>query len=260
MSSHLTVEREVITLFDRVTCTETWQGTYDECKAIQKQHLPGRADNCPDIGDVWPSSVNTSPSVFCAASRTRRIPGGLGICTIVYQALFNATIVGLDMAELSKPIKSWKADAETDAPNVDQIRQWEEQKEDNYAAYAAYKYDGTNVMTGNTLKLAQMIFNGIESYSEYVPIITLTYSYYYVPAGATAVGSQLGKRVTPTMPSGCTPPTGNTDLPTNLKPKWVNTGDRATTNNDGSMTRVQQWSGFDSVNENLYPEPSGSSN
>lgn len=33
---HLTVEREVVTLFDRVTCTETWQGTYADCKAKQR--------------------------------------------------------------------------------------------------------------------------------------------------------------------------------------------------------------------------------
>ena len=48
---------------------------------------------------------------------------------------------------------------------------------------------------------------------------------------------------------------GNSDLPTSLKPAWVATADRASTNNDGSITRVQQWTGFDSVNENLYPTP-----
>ena len=257
MSSHLTVEREVVTQFDRVTCTETWQGSYAECKAVQKQHLPGRSDSCQDIIDVWPSDVRPSPGVFCASARTVRRPGGGGICTIVYQALFNATIIGLDLAELSKPIKSWKADDATDAPNLDHIRQWEEKKEDDYTSYAAYKYDGTNVMAGNTKKLAEMIYSGIESYSEYVPIITMTYSYYYFPNGEPDVGANLGKQVTPTMPNGCTSVSGAVSLPTGIKSKWVNTGDRAATNNDGTITRVQQWSGFDKVNENLYPPPGG---
>lgn len=255
---HLTVEREVVTLFDRVTCTETWQGSYADCKAKQKHYLPGRTASCPDINDVWPSSVGVSPTVYCAAARCRRTPGGLGVCTIVYQALFNASVTGLDLAEVSKPIKTWKANAETpsERPDLGKIEQWEKQKEDNYAAYKDYKYDGTNPMTGNTKALAEMIFNGIESYSEYLPVITVTMSYYVFPQGAPNVGSQLGKKVTPRIPSSYTPVNGNSDLPTELKPAWVGTADRATTNNDGSITRVQQWTGFDSVNINLYPEAS----
>ena len=254
---HLTVEREVVTLFDRVTCTETWQGTYSDCKAKQKNYLPGRQASCPDINDVWPSGVGVQPTVYCAAARCRRTPGGLGVCTIVYQALFNASVAGLDLAEVSKPIKTWKANAANvnERPDLGQIEQWEKQKEDNYEAYAAYKYDGMNPMTGNTKKLAEMIFAGIESYSEYLPVITVTMSYYIFPQGAPDVGSQLGKKVTPTIPSSYTPVNGNSDLPTKLKPAWVATADRASTNNDGSVTRVQQWTGFDSVNENLYPTP-----
>lgn len=259
IEEHLTVERTVDTLTDRVTCTEVWEGTYAKCKAIQKGHLPGRTDSCQDIEDVWPDAAGPQPTVFCASASTRRKPGGLGICRIVYQALFNAVTTGLEISEVSKPIKSWKADDASDAPDLGKIQQWEEQKDENYAAYAAYKYDGTNVMTGNTLKLAQMIFKGIESYSEYVPVITMTTTYYSgaFPADAKSVGEELGKEVSPVVPSGCTIVGGGNPsavLPTQLKPKWVGTGDRATTNNDGTMHRVQQWSGFDHVEEDLYPD------
>ena len=255
---HLTVEREVETLIDRVVCTEVWQGSYDDCKAKQKNYMPGRAASCQDISDVWPSAAKPQPSVFCASAKTRRTPGNRGVCTIVYQALFNTATFGFECAELSKPIESWKADDEEDAPKLDQIEQWKKQKEDNYAAYEGYLYDGSTKMDGNTLTLAEMIFKGIESYTEYVPVMTQTYTQAPMPsaapAGAPNMGTQLGKRCTPEVPSGCTPIDGVDTLPTHLKNVWIGTGDRLTGNNDGTYTRVQQWTGFDSVDEDLYPE------
>lgn len=248
---HLTVSRQLSHGYDRTTCVETWEGPYDECIAKAAEHTPGRPDVCQDIEDAWPN-VTPEPTVFCSSVNVRRRVANIGTCVIVYQALYNLAVSGLEITVVSKPIKSWKADDES-APDLGQIEQWEMQKDDNYAAYAAYKYDGTTVMTGNTLKLAQMIFKGIESYSEYVPVITLTITYYN-GTGMPDFGEILGMQVTPEIPDECTDPLGNFASYVMMKDHWVGTADRETGNNDGTFTRVLQWSGFDHVNEDLYPE------
>ena len=249
---HLTVSRQVSLETDRSTCVENWQGPYDKCLAKAAEHTPGKPDVCKDINDSWPN-VTPRPTVFCSSVNVRRSAAKIGICTIVYQSMYNLAVSGLEITVVEKPIRSWKANDDDDAPDLGQIEQWEKQKEDNYAAYADYKYDGTNVMTGNTKKLAEMIFRGIESYSEYVPVITLTITYYNAP-GLPPHGEFLGKQVTPEVPDVCTDPLGNLGSYVMMKDHWVGTADRETGNNDGTFTRVLQWSGFDDVEDDLYPE------
>jgi len=250
-NAHLTVSRQVSVEYDRVVCVETWEGPYEDCLAKAKDHTPGHQDSNTDIEDAWPIGVDVEPYVFCAGSNIRRLPGNIGICQITYMALFNLANAGMEMTAVSKPIKTWKAADEENAPDLGQIQQWEAQKETNYEAYKDFKYDGSTAMTGNTEKLAKMIFQGIESFTEYVPVITLTFSYHIMPEGAPDDGANLGKQQDPFMPSGCTEGAG---IPAILPEKtWVNTGDRLTGNNDSTFTRQLQWSGFDSVNEDLYP-------
>lgn len=249
---HLTVARQLSHGYDRTTCVETWEGPYDECLAKAAEHTPGLPDVCKDIEDAWPN-VTPEPTVFCSSVNVRRGVGNIGTCAIVYQALYNLAVSGLEITVVEKPIRSWKANDGDDAPDLGQIKQWEEQKEENYAAYSAYKYDGTNEMTGNTKKLAEMIFKGIESYSEYVPVITLTITYYNAP-GLPDPSDILGKQVTPEVPDVCTDSLSNLASYVLMKDHWVGTADRETGNNDGTFTRVIQWSGFDDVEDDLYPE------
>lgn len=255
---HLTVDHEVQILADRVVCTETWQGSFDRCLQKVKAYCPGHAASCESIQKAWPVAVSANPVIFCAGASVRRTSGDVGVATITMQAMFNACIVGLENTEVSKPIETWGQDEEReeDRPDLSKIEKWKALKDDDPDNYYGMMVDGEE-LDGKTKKLAQKILDGIESYSAYVPVITITTTYYRVPEGASGVGERLGKSETPEMPSGYHAITGNKELPTGVAKEWVKTMDRASINNDATMTRVEGWSGFSKVDKDLYKPVSG---
>lgn len=182
---------------------------------------------------------------------TERLPGGQGraiITTVVYDS---TPVWGLEMTEIQKPIKTWHADKGNAKPNLEQINQWEALRaKGDEISYENYKYDGVNVMSGDTLTLAKMIREeGIQYYAVYAPVITCTERLTKAEVEALEEGAlktnNIGKIFTPES-IGCAAVFYSTAT------SFLKTGDRITGALDGTYTRVQTWTGADAWNPNLY--------
>ena len=198
------------------------------------------------------STFEGFPIGYVSAVELQALKGGRGRLIISTAQQDNVAVWGLEMAEIQKPIRTWKANAEkeSDRPDLALLANWESQagKQGLEGEYNAYKYNG-KVLEGNTLTLAKMIREeGIDHYAVYTPIITLTTRHNGLPSG---VGSNIGKIETP-----ADAPEGLSGIAT----EWLKTADRIQGSIDGVYTRIQQWTGADKWNTNLYEKvTSGSS-
>ena len=222
--------------------TLAWDGPYEELEGFVKSCIVGRT--VPALSgsapEGWPSEGIVS------AAEVVRLKGLRGRMSLTYTTLETCEVWGLEMMEIQKPIKTWMAGAEaSQKPDLNLLANWESQANNPalQAEYNAYKYNGT-ALEGNTLELAKMIREeGIEHYVVYTPVITCTTRLNEIPDD---IGADNGKITTPT--SGDATITGLTGTAT----AWLKTGDRLTGAIDGTYTRVQQWTGADKWNANLY--------
>lgn len=245
---------EIVNLPGMRKCTMSWAGTFDACKAKSDSIFVGCFS---DVGDEG------TKVCFCYSQLTRR-PGDRAEFTATWVLLTMVDYWSVDYAEISKPIKTWNADADVEVkPHLDLITRWEALRTTDPAAYASYQYDATDsskVLDGATRQLAEMIYKWqISSYTIHRPICTRTSVNIGLP---TDIGKNLDKQVAPDEPDGWEPAGSSaTDVSSSKAPAriaalakvWVKTSDRATPNNDGTYTRVEQWTGMDSVNSDLYP-------
>ena len=222
--------------------TLVWDGPYEE--------LEGFVESCI-VGRKVPALTGSSPEGWpsggiVSAAEVVRLKGLRGRMSLTYTTLETCEVWGLEMMEIQKPIKTWMAGAEaSQKPDLNLLANWESQANNPalQAEYNAYKYNGT-ALTGNTLKLANMIREeGIEHYVVYTPVITCTTRLNEIPED---IGADNGKIITPTSDDAVI--TGLTGTAT----AWLKTGDRLTGAIDGTYTRVQQWTGADKWNTNLY--------
>jgi hypothetical protein len=201
------------------------------------------------VGDHFTDTSNNFAG--CLASvQIERTAGAQGRATITLTTPITKQVWGLQMREIQKPIKTWKADDQSDPPDLNKIAEWEKQKDlRNLTAYGDYKYDGKTVMTGNTLILAKMIRKGIQYYSLYTPIITLTERFPQsdIPNHLPTL-SDIG---TITTPAGH--PFGT------LSHKFLKTSDTLQGSLDGTYTRTQSWTGAERWDTNLYPTSTSAS-
>lgn len=237
--------------------------THQECnRSLSKQ--PGiTSRSVAFIGDyeelsqkaaAWKVGVTNNETVgstfagfpigYVSAVELQALKGGRGRLIISTAEQDDVAVWGLEMAEIQKPIRTWKANAENkaDRPDLALLANWESQagKQGLESEYNAYKYNG-KVLEGNTLTLAKMIREeGIDHYAVYTPIITLTTRHNGLPSG---VGSNIGK-----IESPADAPEGLSAIAT----EWLKTADRIQGSIDGVYTRIQQWTGADKWNTNLY--------
>lgn len=187
---------------------------------------------------------------YVVAADLQRLTGARGRLIVTLSKREETFQWGLEMTEIQKPIKTWKADDTSDAPDLEQILQWELLRDSDRTSYAAYKYDGTTAMTGNTLLLAKMIAEeGIEAYAVYTPIVTRTSHLNEVPDD---IGADCGKIV---KTSSYTSDAAAKHL-FDTAEEWLKTTDRITQALDGTFTRVEAWTGADKWNPNLYESAS----
>lgn len=213
-------------------------GDYDELAATAASWQVGITTAANNTGFVG------FPAGYVSAVELQALKGGRGRLIISTAEQDDVAVWGLEMAEIQKPIRTWKANAENkaDRPDLALLANWESQagKQGLESEYNAYKYNG-KVLEGNTLTLAKMIREeGIDHYAVYTPIITLTTRHNGLPSG---VGSNIGKIETP-----ADAPEGLTSIAT----EWLKTADRIQGSIDGVYTRIQQWTGADKWNTNLY--------
>ena len=221
-------------------------GDYDELAATAANWQVGITTAANNTGFVG------FPAGYVSAVELQALKGGRGRLIISTAQQDNVAVWGLEMAEIQKPIRAWKANAENkaDRPDLALLANWESQagKQGLESEYNAYRYNGTD-LSGNTKTLAQMIREeGIDHYAVYTPIITLTTRHNGLPSG---VGSNIGK-----IESPADAPEGLSAIAT----EWLKTADRIQGSIDGVYTRIQQWTGADKWNTNLYEKvTSGSS-
>ena len=213
-------------------------GDYDELAATAASWQVGITTAANNTGFVG------FPAGYVSAVELQALKGGRGRLIISTAEQDDVAVWGLEMAEIQKPIRTWKANAENkaDRPDLALLANWESQagKQGLESEYNAYKYNG-KVLEGNTLTLAKMIREeGIDHYAVYTPIITLTTRHNGLPSG---VGSNIGK-----IESPADAPEGLSAIAT----EWLKTADRIQGSIDGVYTRIQQWTGADKWNEKLY--------
>ena len=221
-----------------------FEGDYDELETFANACIVGR--KVPSFTGSTPADWPKKGIV--SAAEVMRLKGHRGRLTLSYTTLETCEVWGLEMMEVQKPIKTWMAGAEASKkPDLNLLANWETQANNPalQAEYNAYKYNGT-ALEGNTLELAKMIREeGIEHYVVYTPVITCTTRLNEIP---NDIGADNGKITTPTSGDDNVTITNLTGTAS----QWLKTGDRLTGAIDGTYTRVQQWTGADKWNTNLY--------
>ncbi len=259
-SAELHYEYQLEDTYDRRTETLVYTGTLADIKAKAAEFTPGET---PEASDLDAGEGEEGPYVI--ASTISRGVGGL--CTLRIRIVVLKKIVHwmVDFSEISKPILTWGQNLDDDAPNIPAIESWLRYKDNgDDASYAAYACDVevagvrvdnlADIGSGNTLKLAKMMREkGIDSYTIHAPVATGIITYMDYPPD---VGTMLDKTAgTPISAEGYNE--GREEILSQIKDlasRWLCTGDRAVQNSDGTYTRTIQWTGADSINEDLYDE------
>lgn len=193
----------------------------------------------------------------------RRMEGDTARLTVQAQTREPVEFWQLSWQQVQKPIRTWNADAANaaDRPDLTKLAQWEatEGKNNNidYSAFRYYDDDSAtpSTLTGATLKLAQKIYRGVETYALYTPVITKVSKLDSTPTDTGNVGT-IG---TPSSAEGATV-AGDASQPakyTALAASWLKTDDSQQTHEDGSVTRTEQWIGADAWDPDLYPTTPG---
>lgn len=212
------------------------------------------------------------PYVFISSIHFQRKVGGLGECKIQYTSLLKREIWNLDFAEVSKDIKNWLVQKYTTWANggstVDgevyeelaKIQSWEElRRQNNLVPWGQFKFWDKDIedydnLEGDTLTLAQKMMKGITNYPVYTPVITRTTVWAFSPPAG-----DVGFKDTPEPRSGWDGFNGENPITsgwTKLASVFLKTAEKSNSNGDGSYTLVEQWTGADELDPDLYPSVS----
>lgn len=243
MAAHLTQQERIDFNFEAETRTETWQGSFDELnRMIDGMSMGGPA---------------TDDGVYTGAALTRR-EGGRGTLELAVRILNGYSWWGFSFSEISKPVKTWLATKIQDravlARELNKIDLWESQKDMGQAGienYLNYRYDSTHPLTGHALTLAQKIVQGIDSYSVYTPVATCrrTQNEPFTD-GLNSIGRYVTRLVSPSqqVPANA----GQLAAIAGMRPYWLKTSDEITQNSDGTLSRTETWTGYDTIDADLY--------
>lgn len=243
MAAHETHQQRIDFNFETETRTVTYQGSFDELnRMIDSLAMTGPAEGS---------------GVYTGATLTRR-EGNRGTLEIAARVLNGYSWWGFSFSEISKPVKTWLATKITNpdalATELNKIDLWENQKSMGSAGIANYlnfRYDDTHSLTGDTLKLAQKMLQGVESYSVYTPVATCR-RMQNTPFtdGLNSIGKYVTKLTSPTeqVPANA----GQLAAIAGMRPFWLKTSDDITQNSDGTLSRTETWTGYDTIDADLY--------
>ena len=264
MAIHSIVPLHVTQTAEREVWSEVLEGTFDECMDAAPSYNVGTTVDDPALID----SIYQPPIIYTALNLTRK-EGMLAELSYSYSVLLKREAWSLDMAEISKDIRTWLT---TPAGGMTQseaavalahIAAWEAFKDNgDLDRWMSFIYDddgrgNISYLTGNALVLAQKIMKGIQSYSIYAPVITRTTMWSTTPPSGHA-----GMIETPAPRAGWSV-IGGVPNWTGLATEWLKTAERSTSNGDGTYTFIEQWTGADQIDGDLYsdapvtPAPTG---
>lgn len=243
MAGHLTQQERLDFNFESEARTETWQGSFDELNAM----IDNIAMTGPASGD----------GVYTGAALSRR-EGDRGVLELAVKVLNGYSWWGFSFSEISKPIKTWLATKITNpdalATELNKIDLWENQKNlgsAGLANYLKFRYDNTHELAGDTRKLAQKMLQGIDSYSVYTPVATCrrTQNRPFTD-GLNSIGKYVTRLTSPTeqVPANA----GQLAAIAGMRPFWLKTSDEITQNSDGTLSRTETWTGYDTIDADLY--------
>ena len=261
----------------------TLQGNYDELRALIDSNPVGSMA----YGDTFIANsegVTTSDNIIYSANLVRK-NGKRGEATFVVRSFPRVFMAGLDFETVTKDIHFWRAGETQDKPDLAIIRQWEVMKDEpmTLPLFYAFKYqDSTGAekeipKDTATYALAEMIMRGVESYNEYVPVLTITYTFAKNPTllgignssggGANDALNMLGRVVKTSeitlagfVPLGAD--TGAADMVSQFSSlpqvkEILCTGSQMQGNSDGSFTLTQTFAGFVYIEKELYAGAGG---
>lgn len=237
---------------DLMTATVVYQGDWDKIKAtIENLKVGTTGKQNSSSGGNFIDGFNEDNDFIAGAVATRQ-QGGLGTLQVSFSRRDQIETWNLDYLEIQKPILNWHADQE-DGPDLQQLRKWQRLETadgawDAYSNFLTEVGDETSKLTGDTLKLAQKIIKGVDSFSVYTPVLTRTSV--VTDLESLTLGG-VGKIGEPTAGDTIA---GNVDLSTltALAKEWLKTADRLQGAVDGTFQRVEQWTGADKWDEDLY--------
>lgn len=241
---------------DLKTTTVVYRGAWDSLSQAAKDLKVGTTgmQNSSAGGNSLPG-FNPQREYIAGVVATRQ-QGGLGTLQVTLSARDEIETWSLDFLEVQKPIINWHFDKEN-GPDIGQLRKWQ-RLESVDGAWEAYSNFLTEVgdegskLTGDTLALAEKIYKGVEYFSVYTPVLTRTS---VVP---NLEKIELGGIGTIGAPSANNPAGGlNISSLTKLAKAWLKTADRLQGAIDGTFQRVEQWTGADKWDPDLYGPSEG---
>ena len=252
--THLTVHKEISLGTTVNRKVETWQGDFEKLLSKAKAYDLGKYVDDEDLPSGGSDTQGSGYGyAFVSDVKLTRENGNRGRLVVTYTQNRQIVLASVDFTEVQRPIRNWRADDENDAPDLDKIRVWAAKKDEKYDEYKAF-----TGLTGNTKKLAEMIFKGIETFSVYAPVVTLTATTFNFPqTDLVAIGGAYGEPKFP-YPWDLAHGLSTGDLERYLHKKdntayrWVLASSRTTPNADGTYQWVLQYQACDDVEEVLF--------
>ena len=259
MAIHYIVPLHATQSAEREIWNEVWEGTQEECLAKASEFKVGTPIVLPtgvDAESVWQDYQN--PAINTGMTFQRKA-GGLAELSHTYMYVLKREMWSLDMAEISKDIRTWlvlQLGEVAAAPELAKIAQWQALKDNgDFEAWAAFQYDlQGHTLADDTLTLAQKMIKGVDSYTIYAPVLTRTTLWSHMP---DSVG-EVGVIETPAVRDGWEIIGAQSlDAWTGLANMWLKTASRSTPNQDGTYSLIEQWTGADEIDGDLYADAGG---
>lgn len=250
--------------------TATWSGEYLDLREKSTyyfigQHISSSTEDFPEI-------TSNSGAVVIACNLSRR-EGNLADLTISIGHYIDQEknwFCSLDMVAVPKDIRTWKPSGEgEEAPNLTQIQYWEGAKQNEPNLYAQYQYrepppsgspEGTlgeiKTLEGNTKKLAEMIFQGVNTYTIHAPCITI--NTYFSSGSVYTDGSEVDhqcdkERMKNRLKNFAVGAYDWDEIIDSLADVWIMTDFKLVTQANGLTQITKRWIGATDAREELYP-------
>lgn len=237
---------------DLKTTTVIYRGDWKDLEDIAKRLKVGTTgkNNSSSAGNLI-QGFNEDGEYIAGVIASRQ-QGGLGTLQVTFSARDEIETWNLDFLEIQKPIINWHFGQEN-GPDIPKLRKWQRLETvdgawDAYNNFLTEVGDESSKLTGDTLKLAEKIIKGVEYFSVYTPVLTRTSV--VTDLSEISLGG-VGKIGTPTSSGSAA---GNLDLSTltGLAKEWLKTADRLQGAIDGTFQRIEQWTGADKWDPDLY--------
>lgn len=254
IEARLSMEHCVVKLADAsATATLVYSGDLAKLKAMAGTFTVGRPSN------AVPSNLDISGDTYKVTGvEITGGPGGTGRLTVGLAAVSNSAVTvlptekgvdwQLDWTLVEKPLEQHPDFAAlfTESSTYAKIETWKKLSDHGYITEKAQFTVPNDLgnptiwapLTGDALKFCQKLAKGISSYQVQVPVVRKTET--TVSGPGLNASSRCGMRQAPPKFA-------------DLANAWLKTADSWSKNGQSKWEHVQAWSGFDSLDEDLYP-------